>query len=137
MGKLLKVFKLWFMYKEMQQVKGCFNLYVPSWFHNFDRRWCRYLWQAAPVWPDEGIKICQIFKKSCHIKLYSNSDTSQMAQKVSIYLSYYCRKNCQQDHSKIAQSGHSGQHLDFWIGIVMVRIRNFLKISFVVDLKTF
>ena len=32
-----------------------------------------------------------------------------MAQKVSRYFGYYCRKICQQDLSKIAQSGHTGR----------------------------
>ena len=63
------------------------------------------------VRPDEGIKNSKIFPKRCpkssHIRLYSDNDTSQMAQKVSRFLGYYCRKICHQGLSKIAQSGHT------------------------------
>ena len=65
------------------------------------------------VWPDEAIKIKQKFPKSCpkssHIRLYSDNSTSQMVRKVSRYFSYYCRKICHQDLSKIIQSDHTGQ----------------------------
>ena len=42
--------------------------------------------QLQSVWPEEGMKSSQIFPKSrpksSHIRLYSDSNTSQMAQKI-------------------------------------------------------
>ena len=78
------------------------------------------------MWPDEGIKGSQIFpkvdQKVDHIRLYS---AFLNGQKVSRYFGNYCRKNCHQDLSKRAQSGHTtvtkdDDHFNFAFSSILI-----------------
>lgn len=59
-----------------------------------------------PVWPDVGIKNCPFLEKIAKSSsFYLKLPYFKIAQTTKCF-SYYCKKNCSQDHWKIAQSGH-------------------------------
>ena len=54
-------------------------------------------------------KVSKSFPKCNYSSLYKKSDVFKTAQTVSKHLGYFCKKNCHQELSKIAQSAYTAQ----------------------------
>ena len=65
-------------------------------------------------------KVAQSCLKSNDSSSCMTIDVFKTAQKVKIHLGYLCLKNCHQELTKIAKSGHTGWHLPAQLVIVVV-----------------
>ena len=80
---------------------------------------CSGLEWVATVWPDVGIKSSPIFPK-WHKKPHAflpKMSCFWKNPKYAKYLHYFCTKNCPQDLTKIAQTGHTDPHLTHSINV--------------------
>ena len=77
---------------------------------------CEFWEGSGPVWPDVGIIFFQSFHKlpkRSNSSFYLKSNAFIFSLKVVQYLGYFCSEICNQELSKIAQSGQTARKNKF------------------------